>query len=93
MWLLILSFVFVIFVELSFHAANTEDGKIRKDLAMVIIIIFGVTLFASYGLYDERYKQGQVDVLTGKVKYELITHDDSTKTWEKIEKGENDENR
>ena len=32
------------------------------------------------------YKQGQVDALTGNVKYELVTQDDSTKVWKKIKK-------
>ena len=31
------------------------------------------------------YRQGQIDTLTGKIHYELITHDDSTRTWERIE--------
>jgi hypothetical protein len=31
------------------------------------------------------YKQGQIDALTGKVKYHLVIQDDSTKTWEPIE--------
>jgi hypothetical protein len=32
------------------------------------------------------YKQGQVDALTGNVKYELVTQDDSTKVWKEIKK-------
>ena len=35
---------------------------------------------------ENPYKQGQVDALTGKIKYELKTNPDSTKTWEFIEK-------
>ena len=31
------------------------------------------------------FKQGQIDALTGNIHYELITHDDSTRTWERIE--------
>jgi hypothetical protein len=30
------------------------------------------------------YKRGQVDALTGKIKYHLVTNIDSTKTWEDI---------
>jgi hypothetical protein len=30
------------------------------------------------------YKEGQIDALTGKIKYELVTNDDMTKTWELI---------
>lgn len=29
------------------------------------------------------YKRGQIDALTGKVKYERVTHPDSTVTWER----------
>ncbi len=32
------------------------------------------------------YKQGQVDALTGNVKYELVTQDDSTIVWKEIKK-------
>lgn len=32
------------------------------------------------------YKQGQVDALTGNVKYELVTQDDSTRVWKEIKK-------
>ena len=32
------------------------------------------------------YKQGQVDALTGNIKYELVTQDDSTKVWKEIKK-------
>lgn len=32
------------------------------------------------------YKQGQVDALTGNVKYELVTQDDSTKVWKEMKK-------
>jgi len=31
-----------------------------------------------------RYKQGQIDAMTGKIKYHLVVQPDSTKTWEKI---------
>lgn len=32
------------------------------------------------------YKQGQVDALTGNIKYELVTQDDSTRVWKEIKK-------
>lgn len=31
---------------------------------------------------DCTYKDGQIDALTGKIKYKLVTKNDSTKTWE-----------
>lgn len=47
----------------------------------MILGIFFMTLFVS----DKMYKKGQVDALTGKVKYELMVNDDSTRTWKLIE--------
>ena len=46
------------------------------------------TLVMSYLVIQKEnpYKQGQIDALTGKIKYELKTNPDSTKTWEFIEK-------
>ena len=33
---------------------------------------------------EETYKQGQIDALTKKIKYELVTNADSSKTWKEI---------
>lgn len=33
-----------------------------------------------------RYKEGQIDAMTGKIHYHLVVNDDSTRTWEKINK-------
>lgn len=35
--------------------------------------------------YGDGYTEGQIDALTGKVKVELVTHPDSTKTWEEAQ--------
>lgn len=45
-------------------------------LGLILIIIFKVSLEI------QSYRQGQIDSLTGKVKYELKIQSDSTKTWE-----------
>ena len=42
----------------------------------------GFILMYSDIIKKESYKQGQIDALTGKVKYELKIQVDSTKTWE-----------
>jgi len=34
---------------------------------------------------DTKYKKGQIDALNGQIKYELVTHPDSTRTWELID--------
>jgi len=54
-------------------------GGITVILVLAIGIITG-------GAIDStgRYRQGQIDALTGKVKYELRVNSDSTRTWEKI---------
>ena len=35
--------------------------------------------------HAEGYKQGQIDSALGQQWYHLYTHDDGTKTWEKVE--------
>lgn len=43
--------------------------------ALIIVIFFG------FGIFDD-YKRGQIDAITGNIKYELITKSDSTRIWE-----------
>lgn len=66
-------------------------GKYRPDpqgvgllILTVLFLTFGVggmisELADTYG--ETQYKQGQVDALTGNVKYELQTQKDSTTVW------------
>lgn len=52
-------------------------------LFIVLGTILGVLLFAiTQDIFGTTYKHGQIDALTGKIKYELVTNPDSTKTWE-----------
>lgn len=44
---------------------------------LIFCLIIGV-----FGIEKEHYKRGQIDALTGKVRYVLVTNADSTKTWE-----------
>lgn len=47
--------------------------------------VIGIILWAVFfNPIKEGYKRGQVDALTGNIKYELVTQPDSTKTWEEI---------
>lgn len=48
-----------------------------------IFVVVGIMIF-SLEVDEEAYKRGQVDALTGKVKYELVVNADSTKTWEEV---------
>lgn len=61
-------------------------------LEFIMGIVLGIFLFvmlAMSPIVDSYYKQGQIDALSGHIKYELITNSDSTKTWRK-EKTENE---
>jgi tryptophan-rich sensory protein len=51
---------------------------------MYFIITIICFLFSFLVLYEDSYKQGQIDALTGTIKYELVTQSDSTKTWERV---------
>ena len=59
-----------------------------KFLAIVLLcIVFLVGVLGGTLLMNHKYKQGQVDALTGNAKYELIEHEDNTRTWEWIING------
>lgn len=54
-----------------------------------------VFFFLALAVYDFNnsstgYKQGQVDALTGKVKYQLVENEDKTKEWKLIDRKENE---
>lgn len=49
--------------------------------------IFGMLISAILAVLTiPNYRDGQVDALTGHLKYHLVTQPDSTKTWEYIKK-------
>lgn len=63
------------------------------DFFIVLItgIVIGIVAVSIFFLFvacplnkETSYKQGQIDALIGKVKYELVTQPDSTRTWEEI---------
>ena len=51
----------------------------------IACVMWGIAGFIMGGKFSDDYKRGQIDALTGTIKYELVRHPDSTKTWEKIE--------
>lgn len=59
-------------------------------LGMVVGAVIVVSIIATSPFERRGYKRGQIDALTGTVKYELIEHENKTKTWEwiKIQKEE-----
>ncbi|MBE3139023.1 MAG: hypothetical protein IMZ53_00405 [Thermoplasmata archaeon] len=51
---------------------------------VAIAILIGWWLFVFGQIIG--YKYGQIDALTGKVKYQLVTNPDSTRVWMEIKK-------
>jgi len=54
-------------------------------IAVIVLLILSFILFigAVCG-HNYSYKRGQVDAITGKIKYKLIEHVDKSTTWEWI---------
>ena len=54
------------------------------------VLVAGVLVISSLLWYSKGairgYKNGQVDALTGRIKYELVTNSDSSKSWYLITK-------
>ena len=59
------------------------DRENSIEVLLVIIALMGA-IFFGWSIQNDEYKDGQVDALTGNIKYELTEHPDSTKTWEEI---------
>lgn len=59
-------------------------GKVEAGLLGFLLgVVCGMLLIALLEeLFDETYKDGQIDALSGKIKYELVRHDNHTVTWE-----------
>lgn len=51
-------------------------------------VLLSIIIFLTGSTYVDGYKDGQVEALTGKVKYELVEHKDKTISWERIEDNE-----
>ena len=50
-------------------------------------IFFGLIIGAMFvGFLKPSYEDGQIDALTGNIRYELVVNADSTRTWEEINK-------
>ena len=63
---------------------TSEEGAFFGGLISGLAIMgFVAFLWAGLIATPRDYKAGQIDALTGTVKYELIEHDDGTKTWER----------
>lgn len=59
----------------------------RDELGVFFVFLI-VAVLISIGMWINSgdYKQGQIDALSGVVKFELVQHPDGTKTWEEKKK-------
>jgi len=58
------------------------DNFISVFIVGVVVEMFLLVIMMN--AKNMTYKDGQIDALTGKIEYHLITNPDSTKTWESI---------
>ena len=63
-----------------------SGGFIAGAFIAIIISLMVSVLFLGPISYNTGFKEGQIDALTGNVKYELIINPDSTRSWERIDK-------
>lgn len=57
-------------------------GGLVAYLLLILLIV------ATDRTAEDHYKRGQSDALSGIIKYEKVTHENQTVTWEKIKGGE-----
>lgn len=65
-------------------AAITHNDKDEIHILCVVIFFLLLAIAVEILKVDGRYRQGQIDALTGNVKYELVTQPDSTRVWKRI---------
>jgi len=56
-----------------------------SGLSFLVGVLLGLLVALFVAITADDYKKGQIDALTGKVKYHLVIQPDSTRTWEEIE--------
>ena len=78
---LIIMLILIIGLIIANYISDPEFPIIMFIIASLVSFGIGLTLW-SIDIFDNAYREGQIDALTGKVKYELKTNPDSTKTWE-----------
>ena len=66
--------------------ASTADKVITVILVFIVVVLISMLIGGAFDTAG-KYKQGQIDALTGKVKYELVAQPDSTRIWKSIEEG------
>ncbi len=63
---------------------NALAGVLGAVVGGVITIILLFSFEEDTEFYKNGYEKGQIDALTGNVKYELVTQPDSTRVWVEI---------
>ena len=70
---------------------NDEIKGFLLVMVFIILILLIIGCWAGRevkGQYEQGYKDACVDFYKGKLKYNLIEHEDGTKTWERIKTNE-----
>ena len=73
-------FILIIILGKIAYSSNNRDHRIGL-LSTLTVVLFVANNFVIM-IYN--YERGQIDALTGNIKYEIVTHSDSTRTWEEI---------
>ena len=85
--------LFIVFVVLTVVAGalwgydipRTNSGYSTLASVLLVLVIYS-TIFIAIRHAENRYKQGQIHILSGKpAEYRLVEHEDKTTTWEEIE--------
>lgn len=76
-------------------AGGVTDPEFNRCIRILLLCFiswfFGSLTTSAISIITKKtYKDGQIDALTGQIKYELVTNIDSTRTWKCIERNENE---
>jgi hypothetical protein len=65
------------------HKMNTKTSTNEIISCLFLAIAFTILMYGFRMTVDDQYMKGQIDAVTGNMKYELVVQPDSTVTWEK----------
>jgi hypothetical protein len=75
-----------ILLNLILNVQNDCETDAYAMVGFIIVLFLIFVIFISKDKYKEGYKDGQVDAINGKVKYELKENEDKTTDWVEIKK-------
>jgi len=76
--------------EINDHGEKLKKGRIL--LSWIVVFWFFTLVCIGWFSFLNGYKQGYIKGATGQPGYELITHEDGSKSWEKSTKLKGQEN-